>query len=145
MRTLLEYFLQYFDFLYLDPQYRITDSHTSGVGTNDASLQLTGPILSWSLGNNRSKMLLDVAPTDLATPENWFRVSLIKQHLNGDDEIEYLAAADEIGWIRENGRRVEQLFSEASSLEGTCSTLRALRRSNANKYWSSWREEQGLS
>jgi hypothetical protein len=97
------------------------------------------------LANDKGQILLDVAPTELVAPENWFRISLIKQHLNGDDEIEHVSAADEIEWVRQNGSRVEQLFSDAATLETTCTTLRALRRSNANKYWSRWREEQGLS
>jgi hypothetical protein len=72
-------------------------------------------------------------------------VSLIKQYLDNDDEIEYLLAADEIGWVRENSGRLEQLFADDSKLESTCDKLGALRRSNANKYWSRWREEQGLT
>ncbi len=145
MKTLLEYFLRYFDILYLDPRYRITDSSTSGVANNDASLRLTGPILSWSLTNDKGQIVLYAAPTELANASNWFRVSLIKQYLDSDDEIEYLPAADEIGWVRENSGRLEQLFADDSKLEGTCEKLGALRRSNANKYWSRWREEQGLA
>jgi hypothetical protein len=145
MKTLLEYFLRYFDLLYLDPRYRITDSSTGGVATNNASLRLTGPILSWSLTNDKGQILLHVAPTELAAASNWFRVSLMKQYLDNDDEIEYLPAADEIGWVRENSGRLEQLFADDSKLESTCNKLGALRRSNANKYWSRWREEQGLT
>lgn len=145
MRTLLEYFLRYFDVLYLDPRYHITDSRSSGVATNDASLRLTGPILSWSLTNDKSQMLLGVAPTRLAAQGNWFRVSLIRQYLNGDDEIEYLTAAGEIEWVRENSGRIEQLFSDASGIETTCETLSGLRRANANRYWTRWREQQGLT
>ncbi|MEB3983660.1 hypothetical protein OQ968_20630 [Mycobacterium sp. 663a-19] len=145
MKTLLEYFLKYFDTLYLDPRYRITDSSTSGVESNNASLTITGPILSWGLSNDKGQFLLSVAPTALATPDNWFTVSLIKQYLNGLDEIEYSSAADEIAWIRENGGRVEELFSDASKIEAVCETLRSLRRSNAERYWTRWREQQGLS
>jgi hypothetical protein len=145
MKTLLEYFLRYFDLLYLDPRYRITDSSTGGVATNNASLRLTGPILSWSLANDKGQIVLHVAPTELAAASNWFRVSLMKQYLDNDDEIEYLPAADEIGWVRENSGRLEQLFADDSKLESTCDKLGALRRSNANKYWSRWREEQGLT
>ena len=145
MKTLLEYFLRYFDLLYLDPRYRITDSNTGGVATNNASLRLTAPILSWSLTNDKGLIVLHVAPTELAAASNWFRVSLIKQYLDNDDEIEYLQAADEIGWVRENSGRLEQLFADDSKLESTCDKLGALRRSNANKYWSRWREEQGLT
>jgi hypothetical protein len=145
MKTLLEYFLEYFEVLYLDPRYRITDSSTSSVATNDASLRLTGPILSWHLSNDKGQILLSVAATGLLTSNSWFRISLVKQYLNGEDEIEYLSAAEEIGWIRENGMRVEQLFSDVASLETTCETLRALRRTNANRYWTQWRQQQKLT
>jgi hypothetical protein len=143
--TLLEYFLKYFDVLYLDPRYHITNSITTGVASNNASLTITGPILTWELTNDKGQFILGVAPTSSATPDNWFTVSLIKQYLNGQDEIEYSSAADEIAWIRENGKGVEQLFSDASAFETTCDTLRSLRRSNSDKYWTRWREQQGLS
>lgn len=55
MKTLLEYFLKYFDFLYSDPRYRITDSRTSGAQTIDAALTLSGPVASWSFANNRGQ------------------------------------------------------------------------------------------
>ncbi|SPM33029.1 hypothetical protein MRAB57_832 [Mycobacterium rhizamassiliense] len=145
MKTLLEYFLEYFDVLYLDPRYRITDSKTTGVASNNASLSITGPTLSWDLVNDKGQILLGVAPTALATPDNWFTVSLIKQYLSGQGEIEYSSAADEITWVRTNGERVEELFSDGSQLETICETLRSLRRSNADRYWTQWREQQGLS
>ncbi|WP_324666716.1 Hypothetical protein MUW33_4084 [Mycobacterium canetti] len=145
MKTLLEYFLKYFDVLYLDPRYHITNSISSGIATNNASLTLTGPILSWQLANDRGQMLLSVAPTRPETSDKWFSVSLVKQYLNGDDEIEYLSAAEEIEWVRENGDRVEQLFFDAVTSETTCELLRTLRRSNASKYWTQWREQEGLT
>lgn len=145
MKTLLEYFLQYFNVLYLDPRYHITNSITSGVATNNASLTITGPVLTWELTNDRGQFLLGVAPTALATQDNWFTVSLIKQYLSGQSEIEYPSAAEEIAWIHANGERVEELFSDASNIDAICEVLRALRRSNANRYWSQWREQQGLS
>jgi hypothetical protein len=39
MKTLSEYFLKYFEVLYLDPRYHITNSSTSGVASNNASRQ----------------------------------------------------------------------------------------------------------
>jgi hypothetical protein len=123
MNNLSEYFLKYFEVLYLDPRYHITNSSTSGVASNNASLTITGPILSWGLTNGSGQFILGVAPTALATSDNWFRVSLIKQYLNGQDEIEYSAA----------------------TIETICDTLRSLRRSNANRYWPRWREQEGLS
>ncbi|WP_082951774.1 hypothetical protein [Mycobacterium sp. 852002-51057_SCH5723018] len=145
MKTLLEYFLKHFEMLYLDPRYHITNSTTSGVETNNAALTITGPTLSWDLTNDRGQMLLGIAPTALATPDNWFRVSLIKQYLNRESEIEYSSTDTEIAWIRENSERVEELFSDVSKLENVCQTLRSLRRSNANSYWTQWRKQQGLA
>lgn len=145
MKTLLEYFLKYFEVLYLDPRYHITNSNTSGVASNNASLSITGPTLSWDLANDRGQFLLSMAPTALATSDNWFSVSLVKQYLNGQDDIEYPSAADEIAWIRANGQRVEELFSNASEIESVCESLRSMRRANADKYWARWREQQGLS
>lgn len=63
MTHLLEIFLGYFDFLYLDPQYRITDSSTSGSPTINAQLVLTGQPLSWSITNDRGHILVAAAPT----------------------------------------------------------------------------------
>ena len=144
MRTLLEFYLNYLDFIYLDPRYRITDSKTGGERIN-ASLNVTGPILSWSLVNDRGQMQVSIAPTCMSTERNWFWVSLLRQYLNGDSEIEYLPAPDEIQWMRENSDRVEQLFGDKSTAEASCEKLKDLRRSNANQYWSRWREEQGLT
>ncbi|HWX99573.1 MAG TPA: hypothetical protein VNY55_06760 [Mycobacterium sp.] len=142
MRVLLEFLLKYLDFLYLDPRYRITDSKTRG---DNASLTITGPDLIWHVANDRGQMQLSITPTRLATARNGFWVSLIKQYVDGDEEIHYLSALDEIRWMRENGNRVEQLFSDASTIETTCEDLKVLRRANADKYWSRWREQQGLS
>ncbi len=144
MKTLLEFFVKYFDVLYLDPRYHITDSNNRGLPTIDAAMRLTGPILSWYLANNRGQMELTVAPTLLITPDNWFWVSLVKQYLNGNDEIEYSSAPAEIEWVRENGGRIEELFSDVATLETTCETLRALRQSNSDRYWGRWRQQEGL-
>jgi hypothetical protein len=140
LRALLEFLLKYLDFLYLDPRYRITDSKAQGA---NASLTLTGPDLIWHIANDRGQMQLSVTPTRLATPGNGFWVSLIKQYLDGNEEIDYLSALDEVRWMRENGDRAEQLFSDASTIETTCDNLKVLRRTNADKYWSRWREQQG--
>ena len=80
-------------------------------------------------------MQLSLAPTRLQSPENWFWVSLIRQYLDGHDEIEYLSAADELRWARDNEQRTTALFSDHSTIESVCEELRALRRSNAEKYW----------
>ncbi|WP_218162063.1 hypothetical protein, partial [Mycobacterium malmoense] len=91
MTTLLEFFLKYCDFLYLNPSYRITNSRTSGAAIIDAGLTFTGPVLSWSLHNNRGKIGLGVAPTQLAaSPENWFRISVVRQYLDNYDETNFV-------------------------------------------------------
>ncbi|WP_235216002.1 hypothetical protein [Mycobacterium kyorinense] len=94
--------------------------------------------------NNRGQFELTVAPTDRATAENWFWVSLVKQYLDGDDEIEYLSAAKEIEWLRKNSSRVEQLFSD-KSVDTACETLRTLRQFNSDRYWTRWRQQEGLT
>lgn len=80
-------------------------------------------------------MLLSIAPTRLATSRNWFWVSLIKQYLDAEDEIEYLPVEKEVEWLKSNIDRIEHLFSDASTLEPTCDALRALHRRNADKDW----------
>jgi hypothetical protein len=134
MKTLLELFLKEFEFLYLDSRYRITDSKTGGEKTN-SSLTVTSEVLTWFLATDRGQTQLSVAPTELLTPRNWFWVSLIRQLIQNNSEIEYLPAEKEIDWARNNLPKIEQLFSQTSSLESTCETLRALRSSNADKYW----------
>lgn len=145
MKTLLEYLLIHLDMLYLDPQYHITNSSSRGLPTVDASLQLTGPILSWNLANNRGQIELTVAPTQLATQENWFWLPLIKQYVDAQPEIHYMSANEEIEWARGNMERVKEAFSNTSTLDETCKELRALRQSNSDKYWARWRQQQGLS
>ncbi|MDM4139644.1 MULTISPECIES: hypothetical protein [Mycobacterium] len=135
MRTLLEFYLNYFDFLYLDPRYRITNSKT-GNATINGSLTVTGPIITWLVVNDRGQMQISLAPTCLALPRNWFWVSLIKQYINHEPEIEYLSATDEVEWMRQNATRVEELFCNASTVANVCEELKELRRANADKYWS---------
>ncbi|UXA07219.1 hypothetical protein KXD96_03405 [Mycobacterium sp. SMC-2] len=78
-------------------------------------------------------------------PENWFWPSLIKQYIENAAEIHYLPAPDEARWVGENLGFVERLFSDTSTLEATCDDLRALRRADAESYWSRWRQQQGLT
>jgi len=113
LRTLLEFYLHYFDFLYLDSQYRITDSKTGGDAAN-ASLTVTGPVLTWFLTNDRGQMQLSVGPTHSLTPRNWFWPSLIKQYLDRDSTIEYLPVQKEIEWVRRHIQDIERLFSGAN-------------------------------
>jgi hypothetical protein len=130
VKALLEFYLRYFEFLYLDSRYRFTDSKTDG---GNASLTVTGPNLTWTIANDRGQIQLSIAPTSL--PGNGFWISLIKQYLDESEDIQYLPAAEEIKWARENIDRIEQLFSATSDLESTCCALRELLRSNAEKQW----------
>lgn len=135
MRELLEFFLKYFDHLYQNPEYHITNSKTSGANAINASITVTGPEVSWLIANDRGQMQLSISPTRLQSPENWFWISLIQQYLEGQEEIQYLSAAEEIRWARDNEQRTTELFSDHSTIESVCEELRALRRPNAEKYW----------
>jgi hypothetical protein len=134
MKTLLEFYLEYFEFLYLDSRYRITNSSTSGFATTNASLTLTGPIINWQITNDRGQILFDVAPTKFSAPENWFRISIIRQHLDGYDERNAVSAPEATAWIGHNLGRIEDLFSDSSAAE-SCEALTALENANATKYW----------
>jgi hypothetical protein len=130
VKALLEFYLRYFDFLYLDSRYRFTDSKTDGMS---ASLTVAGPDLTWLITNDRGQIQITVGPTSL--PRDRFWISLIKQHLEGNEDIQYLPVVEEVAWARDNLHQIDQLFSATSDLESTCTTLRALLRSNAEKQW----------
>ncbi|MGO9548120.1 hypothetical protein [Mycobacterium sp.] len=134
MKTLLEFYLKNFEFLYLDPRYRITDSSTSGVAAINASLTLTGPVVSWQLTNDRGQILFDVAPTKLSAAENWFRVSIIREYLDGYDERNVVSPTEAAIWIRDNRDRIDELFSDSSAAE-SCQALTALENAKAIEYW----------
>ena len=135
MKTLLVFFLRYCDFLFLDPRYRITDSRTSGAPTIDAGLTLTGPVASWSLNNNRGRIEIAVAPTQsAASPENWFRITVVRQYLDGYDEMNAASPEETIAWTRDNLGRIEELFSNDSAAN-SCRALIALEEALATKYF----------
>ncbi|GAB5010660.1 hypothetical protein JHV666_27380 [Mycobacterium avium subsp. hominissuis] len=126
MTTLLEFLLKHFDFLYLDPRYRITDSSTTGVATSGASLTLSGPTTSWHISNDRGNIAFSVAPTALASEsQNWFRLSIIRQYLDNYDEMNAVAPTEAAAWARQNRARIDDLFSNGSVLE-SCEALTAL-------------------
>jgi hypothetical protein len=109
--TLLEFFLKYLDFLYLDPHFRITDSSTSGVANNGASLTLTSPLTTWQISNDRGQILIGIAPTKLAAqPRNWFRLSIIRQYLDDYDETNMVSPTEAVAWGRDNRDRIDDLF-----------------------------------
>jgi hypothetical protein len=74
VKTLLAVLYSHFEFLYLDPRYRITDSSTNGVANNDATLRLTSPFVSFWFSNDRGQVLSDVAPTKFDSSKNWFYI-----------------------------------------------------------------------
>jgi hypothetical protein len=130
VKALLEFYLKFLDFLYLDSRYGFTDSKTDGV---NASLTVTGPNITWLIVNDRGQMQLTIAPT--SSPNDGFWISLIRQYLDEDEDIQYLSAVEEIAWARANSHHIDQLFSAPHDLEATCDALRALQRSNAEKHW----------
>jgi hypothetical protein len=133
--TLLEFFLKYLDFLYLDPHFRITDSSTSGVANNGASLTLTSPLTTWQISNDRGQVLIGIAPTKLAAqPQNWFRLSIIRQYLDDYDETNMVSPTEAVAWGRDNRDRIDDLFSDNLAAE-SCEALIALEDANAVKYW----------
>jgi hypothetical protein len=135
--TLLEFVLKHLDFLYLDPQYRITDSSTTGVATSGATLTLTSPATSWQILNDRGRISFSIAPTELATDAgNWFRLSIIRQYLDDYDEMNAVAPAEAVAWARQNRTRIDDLFSNVRASE-SCKALTALENANAVKYWGS--------
>lgn len=134
VRELLAYFLKYFDHLYQNPEYHITNSKTSGANVINASITVTGPEVSWLIANDRGQMQLSLAYSPAVTRELVLDL-LIRQYLDGHDEIQYLSAAGELRWVRDNEQRLTDLFSDQSTIESVCEELRALRRSNAEKYW----------
>ena len=131
MKKLLEVFLHYFEMLYLDPAYRISDSTSSGSADSDASMVITGPNLTWRLVNNRGQFQLAVAPTHLLSPENWFWLSVIREYLDGDQDT--VLDSQGIAWLERNIGRVAQLFETPSSAAESCEALNALKESIAER------------
>ncbi|OBH89941.1 hypothetical protein [Mycobacterium sp. E2989] len=135
MTTLLQFYLQYMSFLYLDPRYHITDSTTSGNASINASLSVTGPLLKWLIANDRGQIEFTVAPTRLAAVrDNWFRASLIRQYLDNYDETNSVSPQAMAEWIRDNLKRIEELFDDARA-ERSCEELLNLAKLLANKYF----------
>lgn len=132
MRHLLKILLKYFDFLYLDPQYRFTDSSTSGSPTIDAQLVLTGQPLTWSITNARGQILMAAAPTTNAAPEYWFRLSVIRRHLEGTETSSPINA-EAADWLRANIASVEGLFKDEATTIASCTALVSLENAVADE------------
>jgi hypothetical protein len=133
MTKLLEAFIRYLEVLYLDPNYTITNSSTSGSPTENASIRLTGTVLSWRLINDRGQIFIAVAPTRLETPENWFRITSVRQYLDGIEEHGTLLTAEIASWLNSSIDRVEALFVDASTAAHSCEALIAIEEAKAIK------------
>jgi hypothetical protein len=133
MTKLLQYLLRYLEVLYLDPRYRITDSSSTGSATENASLRLTGDVLSWRLTNDRGQIRLVVAPTKLENSENWFRITSVRQFLDHKEEQDTMLTDELASWLSVNINRVLDLFVNDSIAASSCEALIALEEAKANK------------
>jgi hypothetical protein len=132
MTRLLELFLKYLQVLYLDPKYRITNSLTTGSPAENASLRVTGDAASWQIINDRGQIYVAVAPTRLDSSENWFRLTIIRQYLDGTEEHSTLLTDELSTWLERNISRVEALFVD-SRIESSCKALIDLEEMKASE------------
>jgi hypothetical protein len=132
MKTLLAYLYNDFEFLYTNPQFRVTDSRTDGRPTGDASLRLTGPLASFWISNERGRLFCDVAPTQSASQANWFRVPIVRQYLDGLDEAHAISGKASAAWLESNLERIETLFAE-DAVARSCSEMSALEKISAEQ------------
>jgi hypothetical protein len=135
MKTLLEFIVQYVQFLYLNPAYRFTDSKNRGLAEIDASITLTGEQIGCDIVNERGRIYFAVVPVRRKNAENWFWLSLIQQYLEGGDDTGLGTPIKQAEWLSNNLSRVEQLFADDSTTDRVCEELIALRRSNSYKTW----------
>jgi hypothetical protein len=133
MTKLLESLIEYLAVVYLNPAYRITDSTSTGSATANASLRFTGEILSWRLNNDRGQIRLVVAPTKLASVEHWFRLTSVRQFLDGIEEQGTMLTDELASWLSANIGRVEDLFSNETTAARSCEALIALEEAKATK------------
>lgn len=133
MTKLLQFFIRYLEVLYLDPRYHITNSSSNGSPTENASLRLTGDILSWRLSNDRGQIRLVVAPSELESSENWFRITSVRQYLDGVEEQGTMLTDELASWLNLNINRVEDLFLNESIAANSCAALIALEEAKATK------------
>ncbi|GLP75506.1 hypothetical protein TUM20983_26160 [Mycobacterium antarcticum] len=134
MKTLLAFFYNYFEFLYLDRRYRIVDSASSSSGTSDAWLKLAGPVLSVSINLNRGQIGIGIAPSTLDSPKNWFRVPIVRQFLDGFEETNNVPPADTVAWFRDNVARLETMFGPDTALR-SCEQIATIEKEMADKYF----------
>ncbi|WIM87100.1 hypothetical protein PT015_19865 [Candidatus Mycobacterium wuenschmannii] len=133
MTKLLESLLRYLGVLYLSPSYRMTDSTTTGSADENASLRLTGDAVSWRLTNDRGQIRLVIAPTKLESAENWFRLTSVRQYLDGIEERGTMLDDELASWLNGNVERIEALFSSESVAVESCGALITLEEAKATK------------
>jgi hypothetical protein len=132
VKTLLAHLYNNFEFLYTNPRYRITDSSTDGRPTGDASLRLTGPSASFWFSNERGRLFCDVAPTQVDSQKNWFRIPIVRQYLEGLAEASATSAKESAAWMESNLERIETLFAE-DRVARSCSEMSSLEKISAEK------------
>ncbi len=134
MQTLLEFYLQHLDFIYLNPDYRITNSYLGFCAHQRfADAYRADPTLA-DQQRSRSNPRRCGARTKSATSRhNWFWVPIVRQHLDYFDETNVVTLAESVAWIRGNERRIEDLFVDSSVVQ-SCKALTALKYANALKY-----------
>jgi hypothetical protein len=133
MTKLLESLIEYLAVLYLDPTYRITDSTSTGSAATNASLRMTGEILSWRLNNDRGQIRLVVGPTTSESAENWFRLTSIRQHLDGIEEHGTMLTDELASWLNLNVERIEDLFANETIAAQSCEAIIAIEEAKATK------------
>lgn len=68
------------------------------------------------------------------SPDNWSRVSLIRQYLDDYDKTNVVSREATVAWIRDNLARIEDLFTDAKAAR-SFEELIALAKSLAIKYF----------
>jgi hypothetical protein len=137
VKSTLEFILQHVAFLYLNPEYRITDSNSRGLADIDASMSFTGERLRWDVVNDRGQIYFAAVPILPGGAGNWFAVSLIRQYLEGGDDTGAASPAEQANWLSANLERLEELFADEPTSVRACDSLIALRRSNSSRKWQS--------
>lgn len=144
MKTLLEFIIRYVGVLYLNPEYRITDSSNRGLADIDASVSFTGDELRWDVVNDRGLINFVAVPVLQTNSDGWFALPLIRQYLDGGGDTGASDAIDQANWLSANLKRVEGLFADQSAAAGVCEELITLRRSNSSKKWG-WPKPDEIS
>lgn len=118
MRTLLDFYLRYLDFIYRNPTRRTTNATTSGSAHINASLTVN----SLFMLRQPSRAHLIIIP-----------VPISGQYLDGYGEKNVVLPAELVVRVHDNARSIEEPFSDSSAAQ-SCKPLKALEDANALKY-----------